>query len=379
MISSLLINASTLSGTGVCQVAVSFITECKRFTNIHFSVFLSHSMASKIDVNEFGNNFEFYYFKYHPVYGIRGFLEKKRMITLEKEIHPDCVFSIFGPSCWKPIAPHLMGYAYGHYVYPDSPVYSLMRYKDKIYRNLLKIGHRYYLKHDGDYYVCETEDVSNRLSHFLNINRCSIFTVGNSINHYFKTFIPKNSTFLPSKKKNEFRFLSLCTPYIHKNLSILNKVIPLLIENNRNIDFKFIVTMDKRNFNNLFPSKNIRSQILNVGILNPEQCPQIYSECDALFSPTLLECFSANYPEAMFMKKPILTSNLSFATSVCSDAALYFDPLSPQDIVDKILALLEKNIYYDLVRKGLVRLQSFETSEERAAKYISLCSFISNH
>ena len=55
-----------------------------------------------------------------------------------------------------------------------------------------------------------------------------------------------------------------------------------------------------------------------------------------MFLPTFLECFSASYAEAMLMKKPIITSNLGFAQNVCKDAAVYFDPCNPEDIIDKI-------------------------------------------
>ena len=50
-----------------------------------------------------------------------------------------------------------------------------------------------------------------------------------------------------------------------------------------------------------------------------------------IFLPTLLKVFIAAYPEAMKIEKPIMTSNYSFATDVCQDSALYFDPLDSKD------------------------------------------------
>ncbi len=48
--------------------------------------------------------------------------------------------------------------------------------------------------------------------------------------------------------------------------------------------------------------------------------------------PTLLECFSASYLEAMYMKKIIFTSDLPFAHTVCKDAAFYFAPHDVENI-----------------------------------------------
>lgn len=373
----LLINTSTLSGTGVCQVATSFIYECRYFKNNYFHVFLSRTMCKNITRSDFGDNFIFYEISSHPIYGIKGYIEKKRMKELEKKIKPDCVFSVFGPSCWTPHAPHLIGYALGHYVYPESPVYTLMTWRERTYRNLLKIFHRYFLLRDGDYYVCETDDVSERLCTFLKIKRDVVFTVGNGCNHYFLNFSSNNNCILPAKNSNEFRFLSLCSPYKHKNLTILNLVIPMLLKRRISKDFKFVVTMDNDDYINNF-SNISRKYMINVGVLAPEECPQLYSECDALFLPTLLECFSANYPEAMYMGKPILTSNLSFATSVCGEAALYFDPLDPIDITNKIeIILSSENKIEELIQKGLIKCKSFNTSFQRANEYINICGRIS--
>lgn len=374
----LLINASTLSGTGVSQVAISFIYECRNFPENVYHVFLSKTVEAQIKTEEFKENFKFYVIKNHPIYGFKGFWSRCEMINLVKRIRPDCVFSVFGPSWWTPQVPHLMGYAYPHYVYPESPIFRIMPIKELLYRRLQKNIHKYYLRKNGQYYVCETEDVSKRLSHYLHVNLNHIFTVSNSYNHFFSTFKPGNNL-LPLKDSKDFRFVSLCSPYLHKNLTILNKVIPLL---KRNIEFKnikFVVTINKDAYDTIF-NDEVKENILNIGVLPPHLCPQLYFECDALFLPTLLECFSANYPEAMFMRKPILTSNLSFATSVCGDAALYFDPLDAYDIVEQMKKVITDPVCYkSLINKGIERLGSFLTPSERAKQYLSICASISRN
>ena len=81
----------------------------------------------------------------------------------------------------------------------------------------------------------------------------------------------------------------------------------------------------------------------------------------------------------MKMKKPILTSNYSFATSICGDAASYFDPTNPNDIADKIIELIENKEKYDqLLEKGTIQLKNFGTAKTRASKYLEIFSIIKN-
>src|SRR5690606_9425639 len=170
---------------------------------------------------------------------------------------------------------------------------------------------------------------------------------------------PESDDLLPAKAENEFRFLSLCTFHKHKNLEILNEVIPLLNLDTVGKNVKFVLTIDDENFESKFTAEAKKS-ILNIGRQPVQNCAKLYSESDSLFLPTFLECFSANYPEAMYMKKPIATSDLSFATSVCGNAALYFNPTDPKDICDKLLMIChDEKLRDQLVIRGSMQLKQF--------------------
>ena len=370
----LIINTSHLSGTGVVQVAISFISECKNFSEHEYHVFMSKTIYSQLDIDIFPPNFKFYKILHHPFYGWKGFKTRKYLKKLEKHITPDVVFSVFGPSYWKPQAKHLLGYAYPHYVYEESPLFQLLNFRDLLKIKIMKMIHCYSLKRDGSYYVCETTDVSSRLSKLLSVDPNQVFTVENTCNHYFWNYEQKKPKLLPQNKNCEFRFLALCSPYTHKNLSIINSIVPLLRKRYPELNVKFVLSIGKQSVDKLFRD-DVKDYIIDIGTVNVADCPQVYAECHALFLPTLLECFSANYPEAMCMGKPILTSNLSFATVVCEDAALYFDPLDANFIVHQIKSIVEDNMLYEsLVIKGKNRLRLLNTPNERAEKYLSICS-----
>jgi len=120
--------------------------------------------------------------------------------------------------------------------------------------------------------------------------------------------------------------------------------------------------------------------VMNLGPVAHESCPSIYNQCDFLFAPTLLETFSASYPEAMKMNLPILTSKYSFAKDVCHNAALYFDPMNPKDIVEKINTLIYNFELQELmVRNGKAILSQMESGKTRAEKYLKICKEVSKN
>lgn len=378
---NIIINTSTLSASGATQVATSFITECRKFSENSYHVFLSETVAKQISVKDFPDNFSFYTFEGHPLYGAKGFRVRKQLQKLETQILPDVVFSVFGPSWWKPKAPHVQGYAYPYYVYPESPIVDKLTFKEKLKLSLYKKLHLHFLNKDGNCFVSETQDVSERLQKLLPQKKNKFYAVGNTCSSNYYDFLkqPKheNQNILPIKKQGEFRFLSLCTYHLHKNLEILNKVIPRLNEICPHHQIKFVLTLDHENFYTKF-TEEAKSSIINLGRIDVKNCPQLYSECDALFLPTLLECFSANYPEAMVMEKPILTSSLSFATTVCGDAAMYTDPLNESEIAEKIIQLYQdSNLRKSLVERGKERLKDFPSAQQRAKAYLEICKIMS--
>lgn len=372
----IIINTTTLSSTGVTQASVSFIYECIKFNKNTYHVFMSQSIANQINKSIFPENFFFYSFRSHPLYGINGYKTLRKLKEMEKNISPDIVFSVFGPSIWTPKAKHIQGFAVSFFLYPESVFFKRISIKEKIWLNFRKSLYRHFLKRNSKFFVCETEIMSQRLTKFLKIPIERVFTVGNTYNHYFDLPI-KNKHLLPLKEKNEFRILSLCTFQSHKNLKIINDLIPYMDLYFSNINIKFVLTIDKDSFDLHF-SENAKKFIINIGRIPIDECPNLYSEVDIAFIPTLIESFSANYPEAMKMKIPIVTSDLDFAHSICDNAALYFNPLDAKDAAEKLYTLSkDKKLYNTLINNGIRRLWDLETAESRALKYLDICHDIS--
>ena len=374
----ILINTSNLYVGGGVQVALSFINELINLQEDNkYFIFLSPVIDKQIDKSRFENNFEFWLIPNSP----SKLKTRKKVLEilnqLELDIDPDIVFTLFGPSYWKPKAKHLIGFADGWVYNPQSVVYKKLPFFKRLQMRLLSLYKQYYLKKDGDYFVLETEDAKKRFSKVLAIKSNKIFVVGNTYSSVYDDINSldqknKNYIYLPQKEDKEFRFVYIAHNHINKNIEILNEVIPLL----NDLHVKFVLTLDQTSFDTMFTDE-IKKKIINLGPIKHHSCPSVYEQCDALFAPTLLETFSAAYPEAMKMGKPILTSNYSFATDICQDAAIYFDPLNPEDIVKKIQTLIKnKTLQKELITKGKNRLEKFETASSRAKKYLDICEKI---
>jgi glycosyltransferase involved in cell wall biosynthesis len=365
----ILINtASTFKGGGV-QVAYSFIEECKNYPEHQYHIVLGTTIGKMIKRDTFPQNFRFYKIGYRPatkVFSIKGagvFFEE-----LEAKVKPDVVFTTSGPAYWRPLAPHLAGYNLPHYIYTDSPFISslplLRQLKWKIRGAFIK----YFFKRDADAYVVQTDDVNERLRAYLGTDK--VYTVTNTFSS--KYLNPKQvDDKLPARQQDEFRMLTLSAWYPHKNIGIIKPVIDILLQKGIE-NIRFVLTLPDEVYREHFPEK-YREYIYNVGVVKIDEAPALYKECDAMFLPTLLECFSASYAEAMKMDVPVLTSDMGFAHTVCNDAAVYFNPIDPADIADKIIQLTaSEDLRKSLVAKGKETLKNFGSADVRAKKYLEL-------
>lgn len=366
----LLINtASTHKGGGV-QVAKSLIEEFDNYPEHEYHIVLGVMLREVIEIKSFSKNFHFYNVGYRPASSISTFRKSQKFLSeLEQKINPDVIITTSGPAYWKAKKPHIIGYNLPHYIYSDSPFFKIISTTEKLKWRLKGLLINYFFKRDADVLVVQTEDIKNRL-----LNKWpdkKVIVASNTFSSLY--IVPKNELLkLPVKKKGEFRLLSLSAWYKHKNLSVIIKLIdlmpPTLLSR-----IRFVLTLPQSDFDIHFP-KVYHDFIINVGPVVPADGPSLYSECDAMFLPTLLECFSASYAEAMTMRKPILTSDLGFAHTVCEDAALYFNPTQPQSIIDAITLLISNDELQDtLIANGVRRLNYFGTAHQRAAQYLDIC------
>lgn len=357
----LIINTVNLKIGGAFQRSISFLKELKEFGKDDYHVFYNEEIGKQIKLSDFPSNFKFHYFEHSPA----SIKYRKKIVSefnkLEKKIKPDVIFSFVGPCYWKAKAPHLVGYGIPHIVYDDYKYVKKYSWKVK----LEMIYKKYWTKKEANFYVVQTEDVRERLSKRIKVPMSKIYVVSNGIGKQYK-----NVEVLPRPNKKNKKLLLISTYRPSKNFEIINDIIPFL--ENDEFEYEFHITIKEEDFKRVFKGKE--KWVKNYGHVNTEDCPKLYNKCDAMFLPSHLECFSASYPEAMKMERPILTSNLSFAKTVCGDAALYFDNSDPEEIANRIKDLFRNEYKINkLVELGKERLKKFDDSREQANKYIDIC------
>lgn len=369
----LIINTSVLRFGGAVQVATSLINECRKFPLNEYHVILGEGVRSAIDITAFPSNFFFYKVRF-GVLGLRNIGKiQKELEKLEEQIKPDIVITTSGPAYWKTRAFHIVGFNLGQYIYTESPYFKMISLKRKLRWRIRRKTHFYFFKRDADAFIVQTDDVKERLGKA--ITGIPIYTIPNTYSHFYreqKNFPHK----LPEREPGEVRFLAISHYYITKNFEIL----PSVIDSLRAQGFskaKFVLTIDQANYERIIPVQ-YRRQIITIGAVKPAECPSLYNECDFLFLPTLMECFSASYPEAMVMGKPIVTSDLSFARSICGSAAIYFEPTNADDAASKLIYLINNPQEQAKLRSaGLERLKTYISAEERMEMIINLCEQLS--
>ena len=172
-------------------------------------------------------------------------------------------------------------------------------------------------------------------------------------------------------------FLCLTHYYPHKNLETLLPVAAEIKE--RSLAYTIVTTIEAEDHKRAaklltrLHDQGLTDIVTNIGRVRHADLAALYSQCDAMILPTLLESFSATYIEAMFHGKTILTSDLDFARDVCGEAAFYFDPLNPQSIVEAMVCASQKDeIRERKLAAGRQRLSQLWTSGQVFGAYQEL-------
>lgn len=353
---SILINASNIKSGGGIQVALDLI--------LHFSkefrgeiILLTSTELNK----QIANSLNKIKTAVKVVYNDRSSIKSKwqgvnkDLDEIIDKYQIKIVFSIFGPIYWRPKVKHIVGYAKPHHIYTDSPFFKTRNLKQQLIFRARRLFELRAFEKNADAIWTETSDVSNRLEELFPGK--IILTAGNFINQELKTAKFKDKQVF-YKKDNELLILYPSAYYPHKNFEALVDISHQL--NQLDISHKFICTTKK-----LYTHKDI----LFIGSRALHELAQIYRECDIVISTSLLECFSANYIEAMYFSKPLVVPNLSFAKTIVKEAGLYFEPESPSHAAKQIELLTKnKDLKESLIENGKNQITAYLNSFERYKK-----------
>lgn len=367
-----LINCSNLKNGGGLQVAKSICEQLYQYKNHHFIVVLSTyindeniSPCENVEV-----------FKYNIPQNVKSVLFGRDAFLdgLVKEKHVDAVLTVFGPSLWRPRVPHLCGFARAQLLLDnpnDNHNLNISRIKEKLTYAVWAWGFR----RSSDTFYTENAYISDMLPKL--IKRAKVYTVTNYYNQVFdqpeqwKRTINLNENLNNKHKgKDVVTMLTVSSTAVHKNLGIMVPVAEYLESKYPFFNFRFVLTCKDAPFD--LPEQ-LKKHFVFVGKVDVSECPNLYEQADIMFMPTLMECFTATYPEAMRMEVPIVTTDLEFARGLCGDAACYYSALDAKAAAEAIYKVAtDKEYAQKLVVAGKERLNKYDNYEQRVDKLVKI-------
>ena len=185
------------------------------------------------------------------------------------------------------------------------------------------------------------------------------------------------------KFQNAAQILGINRPFLlyvgnlkpHKNVSTLLRAYAQLRHAKRIAHSLLIVGDDARWKRSLVEESlrlGIRDSTVFVPFVSAELLPRLYAAADVFVMPSTVEGFGLPVLEAMACGTPVVCSNAASLPEVAGDAALYFDPASPEELAAQIDRLVHsEDLRASLREKGLQRAKQF-TWQEFTRKHMDL-------
>lgn len=94
-----------------------------------------------------------------------------------------------------------------------------------------------------------------------------------------------------------------------------------------------------------------------LGYVDDDELEQLYADAYLFVYPTLNEGFGYPPMEAMRYKVPVISSPLSSLAEICGSGALYFDPFSVEEIMNRMMMMMNPDIHQSFSEKGYQQYQ----------------------
>ncbi len=183
---------------------------------------------------------------------------------------------------------------------------------------------------------------------------------------------------LPPKSEGSIRLICLNNYFEHKNIESLLSVLKLAID--KKIKLQIVFTLNPKygkSCSRLIAEleKLPADYVINFQGINTQFISSIIKQSDGIINSSLMETFGLNCIEAWHEQRPYFISDRPFAKEVCGEAAIYFDPLDPNDILEKIMkSFHDKDIIEGAINAGnnkLIGWKSNETLIDRISQWIN--------
>ncbi len=335
-----LINAHNIIKGGGVNVLTSLVKYIKS-TDDDFVILLprTHELVEFINSNYSNrfiiiwapHNFLRFFFKFYFRIYLFGVLKKKYNLTK--------IYSI-GNIAIKTSIPQVLLIQNAYILLNDRLVWGRFSFLNRVYLKLMIYDILSNMKY-ATIIAVQTKSMKLGLIKLFNVAPDRIFIYPNNISISNLKFAEENKLSY-STLSNGLKLLFLSKYYPHKNFEILSEVCQLL--RSKSVNVKIFLTLDPlvKVENRILKKLLIFDDIIvNIGPVCFDNLPETISQFHGFFLPSFIESFSTNYLEAMLYRRLIFTSDRDFATEICGDYGIYFDPFSAHSIVNSFECFLD--------------------------------------
>ena len=115
---------------------------------------------------------------------------------------------------------------------------------------------------------------------------------------------------------------------------------------------------------------SLKERLNFAGFVSDAELAQLYRSCRAVVFPSLYEGFGLPVLEAMSFGKPVVLSNAGSLPEIGANAAIYFDPRNPEELVKALESLETESAELDrVVADGFERARFFGKTEVMCREY----------
>lgn len=215
-----------------------------------------------------------------------------------------------------------------------------------------------------------SDKARKELSHHYRLQKNNISLIYHGRSELFKPDLD-SSRLVEIKQKYGLDEFILYVSNIYKYKNFLELILAFsLIKDKISPNLKLVLV--GKNFDDQY-TESLKTLVINEGMedriifyghIPYEELPYFYAACRLFLYPSTCENCPNILIEAMACGSPILASNIEPMPEICQDAAIYFNPFSPQDIAEKIQTVLSNNILLqELKQRSLERVNHFSWEE----------------
>ena len=164
--------------------------------------------------------------------------------------------------------------------------------------------------------------------------------------------------FLPPAVKTKKYFLLTSGARWEKNnlraVKAFDELVTMMRSTNHEFDMKLVITGAT---NVKVYRKHIRNKdaFVFLGYVESKELEFLHKNAYAFIFPSLNEGFGYPPVQSMRYGVPVAASGTTSVPEVCENAALYFDPYSVSEIKNRMIQLLDSDIYAMYASRGVVR------------------------